>query len=59
MEKLEAGTEYVDEGLVFATRLGLVLDPQNVVSRHFNKALEAAGLPRIRFHDLRHTCALC
>lgn len=49
MEKLEAGTEYVDE-LVFATRLGLVLD---------NKALEAAGLPRIRFHDLRHTCALC
>ena len=23
----------------------------------FHKALEVAGLPRIRFHDLRHSCA--
>jgi integrase len=23
----------------------------------FRRALEAAGLPRIRFHDLRHSCA--
>ena len=25
--------------------------------RHFNPALERSGLPRIRFHDLRHTYA--
>jgi integrase len=25
--------------------------------RHFQPILQSAGLPRIRFHDLRHTCA--
>jgi integrase len=28
-----------------------------MVQRHFFPALEAAELPRIRFHDLRHTYA--
>ncbi len=30
--------------------------PRNVV-RHFKEVLEEIGLPEIRFHDLRHTCA--
>jgi len=29
----------------------------NMVQRHFLPALKAADLPRIRFHDLRHTYA--
>ena len=29
----------------------------NMVQRHFLPALKAAELPRIRFHDLRHTYA--
>ena len=29
----------------------------NMMGRHFRPALEAAGLPRIRFQDLRHTYA--
>ena len=28
-----------------------------VVSREFGKARDAAGLPRIRFHDMRHSAA--
>jgi len=28
-----------------------------MVRRYYHPALEAAGLPRIRFHDLRHTYA--
>jgi len=33
------------------------LDAQNVVNRHFKPLLRRAGLPDVRFHDLRHTCA--
>ena len=33
------------------------LDPSPMVKRHFIPCLKAAKLPRIRFHDLRHTYA--
>ncbi len=41
---------------VFATRNATPFSPRNVV-RDFKSALREAGLPNIRFHDLRHTCA--
>ena len=47
---------YEDSGLVFASRAGKPLDAQNVVNRHFKPLLRRAGLPPIRFHDLRHSC---
>jgi integrase len=43
--------------LLFATRAGTPLDPKNVVDRVFRVALTRAKLPRIRWHDLRHTYA--
>ncbi len=55
-EKLSAGSEWQDNGLVFASRHGKPLDAQNVVNRKFKPLLERAGLPPIRFHDLRHSC---
>ena len=33
------------------------VNPGNLTSRHFKPILGRAGLPDIRFHDLRHTCA--
>jgi len=42
--------------LVFCTPVGRPLPPRSVL-RHFKKALASAGLPDIRFHDLRHTAA--
>ncbi len=45
------------EALVFGTRCGTPWAPQNLVRRSFKPLLKRAGLPDIRFHDLRHTCA--
>jgi integrase len=55
-EKLQVGSEWQDNGLVFASKHGGPLDAQNIVNRHFKPLLERAGLPPIRFHDLRHSC---
>jgi len=43
--------------LVFTTRNGTHIDPSNLSTKHFRPFLRRAGLPRIRFHDLRHTLA--
>jgi integrase len=37
--------------------VGKPLHPSNFLQRSFYPLLERAGLPRIRFHDLRHTYA--
>ncbi len=55
-EKVAAGPLYWDGSLVFASRRGTPLDAQNVVNRHYKPLLKRAGLPPIRFHDLRHSC---
>ncbi len=43
--------------LVFPNEAGGPLDHGNMTNRHFYPALERAELPRIRFHDIRHTFA--
>ena len=55
-EKLRAGAEWHDGGLVFTNRTGGPLDAQNIVNRFYKPLLVRAGLPAIRFHDLRHSC---
>ena len=42
--------------MVFTTRTGRPLDGINV-TRDFKRMLKNAGLPVLRFHDLRHTAA--
>jgi integrase len=43
-------------GLVFTTAIGTPIEPSNL-RREFNELIDKAGVRRIRFHDLRHTCA--
>jgi integrase len=45
-----------DNGLIFCTSLGTPLDQQRV-HRHWSAAVEKAGIPRYRIHDLRHSVA--
>ena len=56
-EMVRADTLYADQGLVFASEIGTPLNRHNVNGRSFKPLLVRAGLPEIRFHDLRHTCA--
>jgi len=55
-QRILLGTPLSDSDLVFAHPDGRPLDP-GVVSHTFAKVLRKAGLPHIRFHDLRHTHA--
>ena len=55
-ERLLMGEAYQDNNLVFCKPDGTYLDPREVTKR-FQRLLKAAGLPRVRLHDLRHTHA--
>src|ERR687897_993167 len=57
LEERVQATYYEDSGLIFATGKGTPLDAQNIVNRYFKPLLRQAGLPDIRWHDLRHTYA--
>lgn len=52
--RARAGPAWPDRGLVFATRTGRPLDGPNVTT-YFQRHLARAGLPRLPFHDLRHS----
>ncbi len=54
---MSLGDAWVDQDLVFATADGGRL-PRSVFEHSwFHPLLRRAGLPRMRFHDLRHTAA--
>ncbi len=54
--RLAAGQRWHDSGLVFSTPIGTPHDGRNV-TRAFKGILVSQGLPTIRIHDLRHSCA--
>ncbi len=55
--RLEAGGSYQDIDLISATSAGTPSDSCNIVKKIFHPSFKAGGLHRIRFHDLRPTCA--
>ncbi len=55
-EKEFLGAAYVDSGYVCTTPDGKPVAP-NAMSLHFRRMINKSGLPRIRFHDLRHSVA--
>jgi integrase len=52
-----ASVETQSEELIFTSPAGTPLRISNFYPRVFRPAADAAGLPHLRFHDLRHTCA--
>jgi integrase len=55
-ERLGAGARWWDSGLVFTSGIGTPLDPRSL-QLDFRALLKVAQLPRVRFHDLRHSAA--
>jgi integrase len=56
-DRLLAASSWTETNFVFKARSGAALDADNLVRRSFAHLLDSAGLPHIRFHDLRHSCA--
>lgn len=56
-QRLLAGQDWTDLDLVFPNAVGKPIEKQNLMRRSFKPLLERAGLPPIRFHDLRHSAA--
>jgi len=55
-ERLSAGQRWAATPYVFTSSVGTPLEPRNV-TRDFQALLVRLKLSRVRFHDLRHTCA--
>lgn len=55
-ERRSAADKWIEHGLIFTNTKGGPIHPRNLL-RDFRRLIKAAGLPEIRFHDLRHTAA--
>jgi integrase len=52
----EAGKMWKENDMIFPSSTGTPMDPSNLY-HNFKRLLKEEGLPKIRFHDLRHTAA--
>jgi integrase len=54
--RMERADLWHDEDLIFPSAIG-ALRCSEVVRRHLHRLCAAAGVPEVRLHALRHTCA--
>jgi integrase len=55
-ERVAAGSQWRETGLVFTTSRGSFIEPRNA-NRTFHSICQKAEIAQLRVHDLRHSCA--
>lgn len=55
-ERILLGSEWTETGFVFTSQVGTAILPDNL-DRNYQPIMRRAGVPVIRFHDIRHTVA--
>jgi integrase len=56
-ERLRAGNQWTDSGLVFTTEFGTAVDPRNLL-RTVEIAAAKAGIDKTGVHTLRHSAPI-
>jgi integrase len=56
-QRLSTGPAWDEQGWVFCNGVGRPIEGGHLLNRSFRPLLVKAGLPLIRFHDLRHSVA--
>ena len=56
-ERLAAGNQWTDTGMVFCTELGTMVDPRNLL-RTVELAARKAGIENVGAHTMRHSAAV-
>jgi integrase len=56
-ERAALGPIWRNQDLVFASEVGGPIEATNLIRGSFARVLRTSGVPRVRFHDLRHSCA--
>jgi integrase len=56
-ERLKVGEFWQDTDLVFCNQIGGAYRSNNLEVAYFKPLMRKAGVPPIRFHDMRHTAA--
>jgi integrase len=56
-ERLKMGDTWDEQDLVFPNQVGGPMYAQNFLSRSYLPLRKRAGIPQVRFHDLRHSAA--
>jgi integrase len=54
-ERVLGGSRWKETGHVFTSTIGTPIDDRKIL-KEFNALVDAAKLPKQRFHDLRHAC---
>ena len=55
-QQKQLGSHYHNDGWLVCNPDGSIMNP-NYLTHHFSTFIKSHGLKKIRFHDLRHTCA--